>query len=71
LFYAFSEQVYEGLERAIMTMKKEEQALVTINAEYLCDNSNLQGNKANNNKIYFEVELIDFTKVRYFYVLLI
>ncbi|WJX83517.1 peptidylprolyl isomerase [Trifolium repens] len=61
------EQVYEGLERAIMTMKKEEQALVTINAEYLCDHSNLQGNKANNNKIYFEVELIDFTKEKTFW----
>ncbi|WJX78119.1 peptidylprolyl isomerase [Trifolium repens] len=66
-FTAQEEQVYEGLERAIMTMKKEEQALVTINAEYLCDNSNLQGNKANNNKIYYEVELIDFTKEKPFW----
>ncbi|KAH9738761.1 peptidyl-prolyl cis-trans isomerase FKBP65 [Citrus sinensis] len=31
-----SENVNEGLERAIMTMKKEEQATVTISAEYLC-----------------------------------
>ncbi|CAJ2671797.1 unnamed protein product [Trifolium pratense] len=66
-FTTQEEQVYEGLEKAIMTMKKEEQALVTINAEYLCDHSNLQGNKANNNKIYYEVELIDFTKEKPFW----
>lgn len=71
LFYAFSEQVHEGLERAIMTMKKAEQALVTINAEYFFDHNNLQGNKANNKILYYEVELVDFTKVSFFYVLLI
>jgi hypothetical protein len=71
LFYAFSEQVHDGLERAVLTMKKAEQALVTINAENLCDHNNLQGNKANNKILYYEVELVDFTKVSFFYVLLI
>jgi len=71
LFYAFSEQVHEGLERAIMTMKKAEQALITINTEYLCDHNNLQGNKASNKILYYEVELVNFTKVSVFYVLLI
>ena len=62
LFYAFSEHVPEGLERAIMTMKKTEQALVTLSAEYLCDH-NLRGNTANNKVLYYEVELVDFVKV--------
>lgn len=71
MFYAFSEQVHEGLERAIMTMKKAEQALVTINTKYLCDQNNLQGNKANNKILYYEVELVDFTKVSFLFVLII
>jgi len=44
LFYAFSEPVPEGLERAIMTTKKGEQALVTVDAEYLSDYNNSRGN---------------------------
>lgn len=63
LLFGFSEQVPEGLERAIMTMKKAEQALVTINAEYLCDQNNLPGNTGNNKVLYYEVELVDFIKV--------
>lgn len=53
----------EGLERAIMTMKKAEHALVTVNAEYFRDHSNLQGNKTNNKILHYEVELVDFIKV--------
>lgn len=45
--------MHEGLEKAIMTMKKAEQALVTVNAE---------------KTLYYEVELIDFIKVSFFYV---
>lgn len=67
LFYAFSEQVPEGLERAIMTMKKGEQALVTVDAEYLCDYNNSKGNTANNKVLYYEVELVDFVKVSFSY----
>ncbi|KAI5427437.1 hypothetical protein KIW84_032742, partial [Lathyrus oleraceus] len=46
------EQMHEGLEKAIMTMKKAEQALVTVNAE---------------NTLYYEVELIDFIKEKPFW----
>ncbi|KAG4927741.1 hypothetical protein JHK84_053306 [Glycine max] len=38
------EPVPEGLERAIMTTKKGEQALVTVDAEYLSDYNNSRGN---------------------------
>jgi len=69
LLYAFSEQVPEGLERAIMTMKKGEQALVTVDAEYLCRYNNSQGNTANHKVLYYEVELVDFVKVSASYVL--
>lgn len=67
LLFGFSEQVPEGLERAIMTMKKTEQALVTINAEYLCNHKNFPENTTNNNKVlYYEIELVDFIKVSKF-----
>ncbi|MED6124398.1 hypothetical protein PIB30_058576 [Stylosanthes scabra] len=63
-------QVPEGLERAIMTMKKAEQALVTISAEYFSDN-NLQEEEKdtpNNNKVlYYEVQLVDFVKEKPFW----
>lgn len=68
LLYAFSEQVPEGLERAIMTMKKAEQALVIVHAEYLSGYNNSQGNTANNKVLYYEVELVDFVKVSGSYV---
>lgn len=66
-FTTQEEQVHDGLERAVLTMKKAEQALVTINAENLCDHNNLQGNKANNKILYYEVELVDFTKEKPFW----
>jgi len=44
-------------------MKKAEQALVTVHAEYLCGYSNSQGKTANNKVLYYEVELVDFVKV--------
>ncbi|KAL1314108.1 hypothetical protein HN51_040867 [Arachis hypogaea] len=68
-------QVPEGLERAIMTMKKAEQALVTISADYFSDN-NSQGegedtpnnnNNSNNKVLYYEVELVDFVKEKPFW----
>ncbi|KAL5154718.1 Peptidyl-prolyl cis-trans isomerase FKBP65 [Glycine soja] len=56
------EPVPEGLERAIMTTKKGEQALVTVDAEYLSDYNNSRGNTTNNKVLYYEVELVDFVK---------
>ncbi|KAH1257919.1 Peptidyl-prolyl cis-trans isomerase FKBP65 [Glycine max] len=66
-FTTQEEQVPEGLERAIMTMKKGEQALVTVDAEYLCDYNNSKGNTANNKVLYYEVELVDFVKEKPFW----
>ncbi|XP_057437886.1 70 kDa peptidyl-prolyl isomerase-like [Lotus japonicus] len=68
-FTTQEDQVHEGLERAIMTMKKAELALVTISAEYLCDHNNLHGNTANNKVLYYEVELVDFIKEKPFWKL--
>lgn len=48
-------------------MKKGEQALVTVDAEYLCDYNNSKGNTANNKVLYYEVELVDFVKVSFSY----
>lgn len=62
-FTTQEEQVPEGLERAIMTMKKAEQALVTIDAEY----NNSQGNTTNSQVLYYEVQLVDFVKEKPFW----
>ncbi|RVW15867.1 Peptidyl-prolyl cis-trans isomerase FKBP65 [Vitis vinifera] len=54
----FEEQINEGLDRAIMTMRKGEQALVTIQA----DGHEVSGMVSANSLHHYEVELIDFTK---------
>ncbi|GAY43645.1 hypothetical protein CUMW_076070 [Citrus unshiu] len=63
-FTTLEENVNEGLERAIMTMKKEEQATVTISAEYLCSHEVSELVSADS-VLHYEVTLIDFTKVTY------
>ncbi|KAH9738758.1 peptidyl-prolyl cis-trans isomerase FKBP65 [Citrus sinensis] len=65
-FTTLEENVNEGLERAIMTMKKEEQATVTISAEYLCGHE-VSELVCANSVLYYEVTLIDFTKEKPFW----
>ncbi|KAJ7976548.1 Peptidylprolyl isomerase [Quillaja saponaria] len=60
------EQVDEALERAIMTMKKGEQALVTVNGDYLCYHDNMRVN-SNDKVLYHEIELVDFIKEKPFW----
>lgn len=47
-----------------MTMKKEEQATVTISAEYLCSHE-VSELVSVDSVLHYEVTLIDFTKVTY------
>lgn len=47
-----------------MTMKKGEQATVTVSAEYLCSREVSELVSANS-LLHYEVTLIDFTKVSY------
>ncbi|KAH9675193.1 peptidylprolyl isomerase [Citrus sinensis] len=65
-FTTLEENVNEGLERAIMTMKKEEQATVTISAEYLCSHEVSELVSADS-VLHYEVTLIDFTKEKPFW----
>lgn len=61
IVYACSEQVNEGLDRAILSMKKGEQALVTMRTNSVIG---LDGSVVSANSVLsYEVELIDFTKV--------
>ena len=53
------EQINEGLDRAIMTMRKGEEALITVRA----DGQEVPGMVSANSLLYYEVELIDFIKV--------
>lgn len=56
----------EGLDRAIMTMKKGEIALLTIAPEYAFGSSESQEELAvvpSNSTLYYEAELVSFIKV--------
>ena len=62
----FAEQVIDGLDRAVMTMKNGESALVTIAPEYAFGSSESQQELAvvpPNSTVYFEVEMVSFVKV--------
>lgn len=61
-----TEQVIDGLDRAVMTMKKSEVALLTIAPEYAFGISESQQELAvipPNSTVYYEVELASFEKV--------
>ncbi|KAL0436699.1 UNVERIFIED_CONTAM: Peptidyl-prolyl cis-trans isomerase FKBP65 [Sesamum radiatum] len=59
------EQVIEGLDRAVKTMKKGEAALLTIAPEYAFGSSESQQELARvppNSTVYYNVELVSFVK---------
>ncbi|TXG70247.1 hypothetical protein EZV62_005182 [Acer yangbiense] len=60
-FLTLDENINEGLDRAIMTMKKDEQAIVKISAEYLSSHEVSKMVSANS-MLDYEVKLLDFTK---------
>lgn len=64
------EQVIDGLDRAVMTMKKGEVALLTIAPEYAFGSSESQQELAvvaPNSTVCYEVEMVSFDKVSYKY----
>ncbi|XP_061366694.1 peptidyl-prolyl cis-trans isomerase FKBP62-like [Gastrolobium bilobum] len=64
-FKTDEEQVVDGLDRAILTMKKGEVALLTIAPEYAFGSSESQQELAvipPNSTVYYEVELVSFEK---------
>ncbi|XP_027334320.1 peptidyl-prolyl cis-trans isomerase FKBP62-like [Abrus precatorius] len=64
-FKTDEEQVIDGLDRAVLTMKKDEVALLTIAPEYAFGSSESQQELAvipPNSTVYFEVELVSFEK---------
>lgn len=64
-FKADEEQVIEGLDRAVKTMKKGEVALLTIEPEYSFGPSESQQELAKvpaNSTVYYEIELVSFVK---------
>nr|XP_025647499.1 peptidyl-prolyl cis-trans isomerase FKBP65-like [Arachis hypogaea] len=59
------EQVINGLDKAVMNMKKGEVALVTIHPEYAFGSSGSTQELATvppNSNVYYEVELVSFVK---------
>ncbi|XP_057720136.1 peptidyl-prolyl cis-trans isomerase FKBP65-like [Arachis stenosperma] len=59
------EQVIDGLDKAVMNMKKGEVALVTIHLEYAFGSSGSTQELATvppNSNVYYEVELVSFVK---------
>ncbi|KAK7395412.1 hypothetical protein VNO78_15970 [Psophocarpus tetragonolobus] len=64
-FKTDEEQVVDGLDRAVLTMKKGEVALLTIAPDYAFGSSESQQELAvipPNSTVYFEVELVSFEK---------
>lgn len=63
-----AEQVIAGLDRAVATMKKGEQAILTISHEYGYGNEEVKRDLAvipPLSTLIYEVEMIDFIKVTY------
>lgn len=61
------EQVTDGLDQAVKSMKKGEIALLIIQPEYAFGPSGSSQELANvppNSTVYYEVELLSFIKVR-------
>ncbi|RHN38908.1 putative peptidylprolyl isomerase [Medicago truncatula] len=66
-FKTDEEQVIDGLDRAVLTMKKDEVALLTIAPEYAFGSSESQQELAvvpPNSTVYYEVELVSFVKAK-------
>ncbi|MCL7034530.1 hypothetical protein MKW94_011485 [Papaver nudicaule] len=64
-FKTDNDEVIEGLDRAVMTMKKGEEALVTIDPEYAFGSSESQQELAvvpPGSTVHYEVELVSFVK---------
>lgn len=64
-FKTDEEQVIEGLDRAVLNMKKGEVALLTVDPEYAFGSSGSQQELATvppNSTVYYEVELVSFVK---------
>jgi FK506-binding protein 4/5 len=64
-FKTDEEQVIDGLDRAVMGMKKAEVALITVAPEYAFGSSESQQELAvvpSNSTVYYEVELVSFDK---------
>lgn len=62
-----AEQVIEGLEKAVMGMKKGEVALITISPEYAFGSSESKQELAvipPGSTVCYEAELVSFIKVR-------
>ena len=69
-FFCLTEQVIHGLDKAVLTMKKGEVALVTIHPDYAFGSSESPQELAvvpPNSTVYYEVELVSFVKVSYSY----
>ena len=61
-----TEQVIDGLDKAVKTMKKGELAVITIQPEYAFGSSESQQELAvvpANSTLYYEVEMVSFAKV--------
>lgn len=62
----FAEQVIEGLDRAVITMKKGEVSTLSIAPEYAFGSSESKQELATvppNSTVYYDIELVSFVKV--------
>lgn len=65
-FYICLDQVIDGLDKAVKTMKKGEIALITIQPEYAFGQSDSPQELAivpGNSTVYYDIEMLSFIKV--------
>lgn len=65
--FLFTGQVIDGLDKAVLTMKKNEHALVTIYPEYGFGGEETKRDLAivpANSTLFYEIELVEFIKVQ-------
>ncbi|KAI3446548.1 hypothetical protein Pfo_003213 [Paulownia fortunei] len=59
------EQIHEGLDKAVMTMRKGEEAIVKISSDFL--NASKAGGLSSAASVLYEIKLIDFIKEKPFW----
>lgn len=61
IYLSFTGKIEEGLDKAVMTMKKGEEAIVKISSDfyYGCE----VGGRNSSDSLFYEIKLVDFTKV--------
>lgn len=60
IYFSFTGKIEEGLDKAVMTMKKGEEAIVKISSDFYYG---CEVGRNSSDSVLYEIKLVDFTKV--------